>query len=285
MVEGTNEQYDGVIRNDVPLYTVCAGHQLLSEHCYPTHRKNGRSDYQIIYLLKGKTRLVLDGKEEKIGGGTVVIYRPNEPQIYTHLNEEPLEAYWVHFSGYLIKDIFEELKLNGIRKYNIGYHADLANLMLEMINCLILKPFGYSYILSSNLLKTFQVIAGEINAGKRPSPIYPDKLLDVITLMQNTSQKFNLKTYADMCNLSVSRFAHIFKDNFGLSPYQYQTAAIIKKAKEYLLNTELTIGEISDRLNFENVYYFSRLFKKYTNLSPNAYRKQFLNGEEKDQRI
>ena len=50
----------------------------------------------------------------------------------------------------------------------------------------------------------------------------------------------------------------------------------MNKAKELLLYSELSINEIASIIGYENPLYFSRIFKKNMNLSPNNYRKKYL---------
>ena len=48
----------------------------------------------------------------------------------------------------------------------------------------------------------------------------------------------------------------------------------LEKAKEYLRETDMKIYEVAEALGFENITYFSRFFKKYTNLSPKEYKEK-----------
>ena len=54
---------------------------------------------------------------------------------------------------------------------------------------------------------------------------------------------------------------------------QYILNIRIEKAKALLENTDLSISEISDMTGMQSQHYFSRIFKKYTNISPSEYRK------------
>lgn len=55
----------------------------------------------------------------------------------------------------------------------------------------------------------------------------------------------------------------------------------IEESKFLLQNTKLSILEIAIMLNFTDQSYFTKVFKKYTNLSPKQYRNQFKNTREK----
>jgi AraC-like DNA-binding protein len=73
-------------------------------------------------------------------------------------------------------------------------------------------------------------------------------------------------------NVSYSRFRALFRRCTGLSPAQYHLQLRIRRACELLEGSALRIKEVADRLGFESPYYFSRLFKKKTGVSPEAWR-------------
>ena len=54
---------------------------------------------------------------------------------------------------------------------------------------------------------------------------------------------------------------------------QYIVSLRVNAAKGYLENTNKSISEISDAVGYENALYFSRLFKKYTGMTPTEYKK------------
>jgi len=65
----------------------------------------------------------------------------------------------------------------------------------------------------------------------------------------------------------------MFKRYTGLSPAQYFLQLKLNKAKDLLLNTSMSIKEISVITGFESQYYFSRFFKKRIGMSPIQQRK------------
>ncbi|MBL8991700.1 MAG: helix-turn-helix transcriptional regulator, partial [Spirochaetia bacterium] len=69
-----------------------------------------------------------------------------------------------------------------------------------------------------------------------------------------------------------SYFSARFKKQFGISPKQYFLLEKTELAKRYLLESELSVSEISERLGFANAFHFSRLFKKHSGTSPAAFR-------------
>ena len=74
--------------------------------------------------------------------------------------------------------------------------------------------------------------------------------------------------------MSVNWFIHSFKSVMKVPPMQYIVSLRIAAAKGYLENSNKNIAEISATVGYDNALYFSRLFKKYTGLTPSEYRKR-----------
>lgn len=87
------------------------------------------------------------------------------------------------------------------------------------------------------------------------------------------TQKINLEEVSEVCSVSVYYFSHMFKKETGMSFVDYLNQLRIYKSISYLENTELTIQEIAYRVGLDDANYYSRLFKKYKNITPSKYRK------------
>jgi AraC-like DNA-binding protein len=74
--------------------------------------------------------------------------------------------------------------------------------------------------------------------------------------------------------LSRRRFGELFKNNFDVTPNRYLQIKRIEYSKELLGIQELSVGEVAVLCGFSDIYYFSRLFKKLTGITPSAYTRQ-----------
>lgn len=90
--------------------------------------------------------------------------------------------------------------------------------------------------------------------------------------------KHSIEDLADATNLSVRHFTREFKYYFGCSAIEYIAILRMQRAKALLLNPNLNISQIAISVGFNNVYYFSRMFKKYFALTPTQMRKKLLNA-------
>ena len=77
---------------------------------------------------------------------------------------------------------------------------------------------------------------------------------------------------------SRDAFCMAFSRNTGLSPKSYLNRRLNQEAMNWVINSDLKIKEIADRLRFSDEFYFSRFFQKLNGVSPSRYRARFRNA-------
>lgn len=82
---------------------------------------------------------------------------------------------------------------------------------------------------------------------------------------------------ASQLNLSPRYLSDLLKQETGKTAIELIHIYLINEAKNKLVADEHNVSEIAYELGFENLPYFSRLFKKETGLSPNEFKKRQLN--------
>ncbi|SIR31323.1 response regulator transcription factor [Halanaerobium kushneri] len=92
-------------------------------------------------------------------------------------------------------------------------------------------------------------------------------------LKHNFNQEISLEHTAKEINVSSGYLSHLFKEKSGISFTEYLNQLRISEAKKLLRNKGLKIYQIADQTGYNNPYYFSRVFKKVTGISPTEYRK------------
>ena len=81
-----------------------------------------------------------------------------------------------------------------------------------------------------------------------------------------------LKALADSYGTTIEAFSMAFSRGTGMSPKEYLTRRLNQEALQLVINTDLRIKEVAERLRFADEFYFSRFFKKLNGCSPSAYR-------------
>lgn len=74
-------------------------------------------------------------------------------------------------------------------------------------------------------------------------------------------------------NLSRSYLYNLFKKSMNLSPQQFLIKLRMEEAKQYLINSDNTIKEISAAVGYTDEFTFSKAFKRYSGFSPKIFKK------------
>ena len=75
---------------------------------------------------------------------------------------------------------------------------------------------------------------------------------------------------------SVSRFSRIFKLVTGEPPERFIVRTRLHRAERLLRETGMPVGEVALAAGYQNIYFFSRQFKKFNGVSPLQYRRSVL---------
>lgn len=81
-----------------------------------------------------------------------------------------------------------------------------------------------------------------------------------------------LNSLAGAYGTSIEAFSMAFARGTGMSPKEYLTRRLNQEALQLVINTDLRMKEVAERLRFADEFYFSRFFKKLNGCAPSAYR-------------
>ncbi|ADN01363.1 AraC family transcriptional regulator [Spirochaeta thermophila] len=99
---------------------------------------------------------------------------------------------------------------------------------------------------------------------------------EVCRIIEEEYDDFNLgvATLADRIGLSPGYLGQLFKKYVGVSMTDYINEVRVSRAIHFLVNTEAPVYEIPQMVGYTNKQHFHAVFKKYTRLTPNEFRKQ-----------
>jgi two-component system response regulator YesN len=90
-------------------------------------------------------------------------------------------------------------------------------------------------------------------------------------VIENLSKQISLQEAANMLNMSSGYLSTLFKQSTGVSFIDYVTEARMDEAKRLLKESNLKIYQIAQFTGYENAYYFSKVFKKITGMTPKEF--------------
>ena len=252
------------------------GCQVLHERDAGSFRPKGRIDYHILYIFEGCCYVTFNNQTIAAPAGSIVLFRPFEIQDYKFYKKDLSTSYFLHFSGTICKQLMTELELQDKNVYYVGKSLTLQKLFNALIDEFRQKEKYNRYRLQGLLLEIISLIARKNSIMLYSDPGTHKKFSEVCRRMrEHFASNDTIADYAKLCNLSESRFSHQFSEIMGVSPKQYLITIRIEAAKELLTTSDLSILQISEAVGLLNQNYFSRIFKKYTGLSPSEYRKLY----------
>lgn len=267
----------------------CGTYRLKTQKKLPTWRPRGRLDYQLLYVASGKAHFFLNGREEIVPAGYMVLYQPRQEQHYEYYGEDKPEIYWVHFTGSHVRAILRrfEIPMNEHIFFS-GVSSAYQHLFKEMIRELQTCRTGYQELLEMYLRQIFLLIQRTRQESAPTVSAYLQKEMEHARqyFQEHYNEDIQIKDYAKSRSMSVSWFLRNFKEFIGQPPAQYLLTIRMNNAASLLETTDYNVAEISVIVGYDNPLYFSRLFKKHKGVSPSEYRKllQSKNSPNRDDR-
>jgi AraC-like DNA-binding protein len=110
-----------------------------------------------------------------------------------------------------------------------------------------------------------------INAlpGNKPSTAELTRLY----VHENFREKITISDVCAALGRTKSAVCPAFKKKYGITVIDYITILRVEEAKKMLLETDMTVSEISDGVGFSDTSYFSKVFLKSAGISPSQYRR------------
>ncbi|WP_028608878.1 response regulator [Paenibacillus harenae] len=139
----------------------------------------------------------------------------------------------------------------------------------------ILKKSANLRELQSEIDKLIAHVIGEIESSRqsdRAKPVEQAKAW----IRANLANDLTIKKIADTVYMNPTYFCHCFKIQTGETVLNYATRLRIERAKELLRDPHIKLQEVCDRIGYQDVKYFSKLFKEWAGQSPSKYREQML---------
>ena len=254
----------------------CGTYRLKTVKRLPTWRPKGRLDYQLLYVVSGKTHFYFNGKERIVSAGHMVLFQPRQEQKYDYFCEDKPEVYWIHFTGGNVKNILRqyEIPMDDPVFYS-GASAVYAYLFKEIINEIQTCRTGFEELIAMYLRQIFLLVQRTRQEQKPSVATYIQEEMEYARRYFNEhyNETINIEEYAQSRSMSVSWFQRNFRQFVNHSPMQYILMTRVNNAASLLETTDYSMAEIAAIVGYDDPLYFSRLFRKQKGMSPSEYRK------------
>ena len=259
------KNFTPLIRENDPLKIEIVG----ETYCDKTFKiKREKSDLNALeFIIDGTGTLDIDSQNLVPEKNDIFFLKVGSKHYYRSDGANPWHKWWIVFTGdfadslincYLPKDTYLFKNCDAVKKY------------FEEIVEISKQDIPYDLMVNKvtiNLMHIFMYIRNRTLTENADLPDVIRKKLD-----ECVESYFNLDKLCKDMNYSKNYIISVFKNKYNITPYQYFLDKKIDAAKTYLTHTNISIGEVSKKLNYADQQYFSSSFKKAVGCSPLEYR-------------
>jgi Response regulator containing CheY-like receiver domain and AraC-type DNA-binding domain len=87
-------------------------------------------------------------------------------------------------------------------------------------------------------------------------------------------EEISLGFLAEKYNLSIGYLSSLIKKELGQSFSEYISMKRMQDAKQLLMREDLSIDAVAEMVGYKDYFYFTKVFKNYTGVSPSKFRKK-----------
>jgi len=262
-------------------------HDIFPPSNHPIHHyfewRRGRilQEYQMFYLLEGEGLFESEAIGRRIiSAGELVLLFPNRWHRYKPLDYSNWHTYWTGFDGSFARNLEDQQFFTADDPIiRIGYREQIVRSFTDIISTGYDEHAGYQQVMAGQVMK----ILGQIRGHQQRRKFQDNNMEEIIgrariLLTESIDKRIAMEDIAEHLGLGYSLFRNLFKQVTGMAPCQYLIQLRIEKAKELLCLPDRSIKQIAALTGFTSAYYFARLFKEKTGLSPSHYRNRVLGG-------
>lgn len=242
---------------------------------------------ELFYVIEGNGLYYVDKHEYIVNAGNMVICNAGITHGENPLRNNQMISYCC---------VVDNIKLNSLSENTIIAKdqnpvlyfsgSEVGNIMQAIYNIFLKsgeKNIKICNILANALLELVFVRLSERDNitewNKRKQGDFVNEIIDYLD--KNYAEPITLEEVADRFYMSQSTFSRFFKQETGMGPLKYLLSRRIGEAQSYLMNTDLSIGEVGSLVGYYDSSHFSSVFRKHTGLTPSQYRNNFLRNRNK----
>jgi AraC-like DNA-binding protein len=231
-------------------------------------------EFQIGYIGSGEGIFETENAKYRVGPGSMILILPGIRHRCCLTSELGWQEYWVGFRGNYFSRLFEEGVLS---KNFVFFDVGISNRVISTYNRIFdevrtQRPI-YQLRISSEILSLIATLL--THKQRQEKPDHYQKIVEKAKglMALNLYGSIDMSDISNELGVCTSHFSKIFKTYTSMTPYQYYIDIKINEAKNLLEQGDVTVKEAAYRLGFEDQYYFSRLFKSKTGVTPKNWKK------------
>lgn len=232
-------------------------------------RPHGTGDYLLMVFFDDVTFTAKDGTQTH-PAGTLILWPPTSGHFYGNTARPWLHS-WVHCDGRLIDAMIQQtgMPVNTAITLSDPYVCDkyILDLHIELTGRAAPDPAIARNILENWMREIVRMRRGP-HLARLPGPVAAARAF----IESHFTEPLTLDQIADHADVSVPHLCSLFRKHCGASVMAYVIGLRLAKAQLLIQDTVLPIGQVARAVGYDDLFHFSKLFKKHFGVPPTKMR-------------
>lgn len=232
-----------------------------------------RDKYILHYVIQGEGSLYLDKRAYPVKDKQIFLLPVNTLVRYQADKENPWHYIWLHIHGFKAVELLQKAGLS--RKTPVCITPGPWE-KLEQLLFAIYENHEKEYLCMGSLYLFFHYLLemtpdmAEKKEETEPTLNYVRWVIEYIN--QKYSDPIGVGSISEACGIDRSYLSKVFKYATGYTLQDYLIQFRVKRAKQLLKETSLSVQHVSYSVGYNDPFSFSKIFKKQTGMSPTEWR-------------
>jgi len=252
---------------------------------YARWRERGAPGWLVVLTLDGRGRFGHRGGELLVSRGDLVLLRPHAPNDYgLEARLKRWNLLWAYFFPRIEWHSFLQWPevapgIMHLRLSDPVVYRTLVRQLAEVDRLNNGSPHRNA-LFAMNALEKFFLECDLVNPRSQYAKLDARVARALNYLCDNLAQSVALPDVARHCGLSLSRLAHLFREQVGQTPRQFFEEKRFERACRLLELTQNPIAVVAAEVGFGDPFHFSNRFRRRMGLSPRDYRRRLVHTQK-----
>lgn len=251
-------------------------------------------EFEFNYVIEGTVVMEIGTERIPVHAGDAVIIHANEIHSGYCEKEAHARMYGIIFkldmlrsqepdvcqSKYLEPFLCGHYRFPSYIPNKPGWQAKVISEMARIVETYQQQPFGYEWMIKSSFYSIMaEIIVNQAFVTQNEQSVMTSEKLErfkksISYIQEHYKSPITVEDIAGAAGIGVDHFYKFFKQISGETPVTYVNRHRTRIAANLLKYTDLSVLDVALQSGFDNVSYFIKTYKKYTGLTPSAWRKK-----------
>jgi AraC family transcriptional regulator, arabinose operon regulatory protein len=237
--------------------------------------------HDLLLCLSGSGFVLTGNRRFKVEANELAWISGHHPHAHWADPCDPWELLWIRIDGRAIEETCNILSVSRLPVFS-GIAADrLRKEFLRILELMDRRPLALDAILNAAVGEIVAILcenrqAEPLDSFGTFSPESADVREALTKMALYPDTPWRVSTLARLCRMSEPHFYRKFKEATGSTPIDWLRRERINHARRRLLESGDPIKQIAVQVGYNDPFFFSRDFKRYTGVAPKHYRNQHI---------